>query len=293
MSKELIRFSAVKGMIVAVAMLIMAVPAHAQHTGYHQLAAVADSQAMMAQRMAVEAMLVALDVDQSHNLEQLRSSRERFETAMLDLRAGRGSAQIGDISDPEALADFEEAERAWADLDAAISDCLAIGTVTVDHVAGIADGSETLMFLLGNLSASLRHEAESGESHSMLTVAIGVSNHTRALTQEMTKSFLMAAYGHQTERYRYSLRISAEDFEAGLIDLLEGDFDRLLLPAPTGEIRAQLEQVMEIWKSEYRRYIDQAINGDDLDYRMVLGMERVNRRMFQDVDALVGMYAAL
>ncbi len=293
MSKKLIQFFAGKSVFLAAAILMMAAPAQAQQGDYHRMAGIADSQAMLAQRMSVEAMLVALDVDQSHNLERLQSSREQFNSAMATLRDGNGPAQIAAVGDPDAVSDFEDSEEAWAAMDAAIADCLTIGTVTIEHVGTIADSSDTLMARMVDLSKSLRDEAEAGESHSMLTVAVGVSNHARARAQEMTKGFLLVAYGHQAERYRYALRISSEDFEAELSDLLDGDFDRLLLPAPTAEIRAQLEQTKRIWDEEYRPFIDQAINGDELDYRMVLRMERVNQRLLQDAHALVRMYAAL
>lgn len=293
MSKKLIQFFVGKSVFLAAVVLMMAAPAHAQQGDYHRMAGVADSQAMLAQRMSVEALLVALNVDQSHNLEQLQSSRDQFDGAMTALRDGHGVAQIAAVGDPDAVSDFEDAEEAWANMDAAIADCLSIGTVTMDHVGAIADSSDTLMARMVDLSKSLRDEAEAGESHSMLTVAVGVSNHARARAQEMTKGFMLVAYGHQADRYRYALRISAEDFEAELSDLLNGDFDRLLLPAPTAEIRAQLEQTRQIWDEEFRPFIDLAINGDELDYRMVLRMERVNQRLLQDAHALVRMYAAL
>lgn len=293
MSKKLIQFFSGKSVFLAAAVLMVAAPAHAQQADYHRMAGVADSQAMLAQRMSVEALLVALDVDQSYNLERLRTSRDQFESAMTILRDGSGPAQIAAVSNPDAVPDFEDAEEAWTNLDAVIADCLSIGTVTMDHIGAIADSSDTLMARMVDISQSLRDEAEAGESHSMLTVAVGVSNHARALSQEMTKGLMLVAYGHQAERYRYSLRISAEDFEAELGDLLDGDFDRLLLPAPTAEIRAQLEQTRRIWDEEFRPFVDLAIDGNELDYRTVLRVERVNQRLLQDVDALVGMYAAL
>ncbi len=293
MIKKLIQFFDRKSLFFAAAVLMMAAPAHAQQSDYHRMAGIADRQAMLAQRMSVEALLVALDVDQSHNLERLRSSRHQFDGAMSVLRLGSGDAQIAAVSDPDAVPDFEDAEEAWANMDAVVADCLSIGTVTMDHVGAIADSSDTLMARMVDISQSLRDEAEAGESHSMLTVAVGVSNHARALSQEMTKGLMLVAYGHQAERYRYSLRISAEDFEAELGDLLDGDFDRLLLPAPTAEIRAQLEETRRIWDEEFRPFVDLAIDGNELDYRTVLRMERVNQRLLQDVDALVGMYAAL
>ena len=117
--------------------------------------------------------------------------------------------------------------------------------------------------------------------------------YTQVLSQQMTKDFLLVAYGHQPDRYRSSLRGTSQAFEQKLLGLLEGDFDQLLLPPPTPEIRAQLGRVQQVWRDEYRPLIDRAVDREELDSLTIARISRASRNLFREIGSASQLYRGL
>ena len=176
---------------------------------------------------------------------------------------------------------------------AAIDNCIAGNVMTDEHIGAIAEGSLDLQDVVDDLAAGLRTRSMVGESYSMLRVAVETASQTRTLSQQMTKEFLLVAIGHQPGRNRYALRESAEKFETGLNGMLEGDVDRLLLAAPTPEIRDQLGRIKEIWHGLYRPLIERALTEEVLDESAVAQMMPASQRLFGEINAVTNLYNQL
>lgn len=254
---------------------------------------VAEAQTMLTQRMSAEALFVTLGIDRALSLEHLDTSRNDFDRALTGFRDGDAALQISAIVDPELLEYVDEAESHWVPMEAAVGACLSGVPITAAHVAAIADASESLQDVLQDLTDGLRERTRTRGSYSMLGVALETARGATLLSQQMTKEFLLVAYGHQASRNRSALRETAEKFQENLQGLVEGDIDRLLLAAPTPGIRAQLLTVQQIWDNEYRPLIERAVTEGDLNAGAVARMARVNLTLLHEIQLVATMYRQL
>ena len=289
-----LRTSSLVGIHVAAFIAVIGTPtvAGSQNFEYDNALRAVEEQVMVSQRIVSEALLAALDFEPESNLARLERSRVQFNStfgAFLDREGEIGSRLSNDL---ELIREVEEAEALWLEMDETITRCVAAQAVTAEHIDSLADLSDGLGRAVGGLADGLRQSA-GPNAHGMLENAIQAAVHAEAVSQQMTKEFLLVAYGHQPERFRYALRNTSEEFETGLRGLLEGDFDQLLLPAPTPEIREQLERVDRIWQDEYRPLIDQAIGEQELDDAAVARMSQANRRLLREMETAAGLYRDL
>ena len=260
---------------------------------YDHMLGVTEVQLIAAQRMSAEALLVTLGIDRELNLEHLETSRNEFDRILTALRDGDPALQISPLLDPELLRYIEEAEQGWIPMEAAIADCLSGAPITAAHVGAITEGSYSLYDALNDLSDGLRERSKIDSSYSMLGVAMETASRTTMLSQQMTKEFLLVAYGHQAGRNRSALRETAEQFQTGLQGLIEGDIDRLLLAAPTPGIRAQLQNVQRVWNDDFRPLIERAVSEGELNAGAVARMARVNLSLLHEIQLTGAMYRQL
>lgn len=260
---------------------------------YGHLLSVAEMQSMMTQRMSVDVLLVTLGIDRDLSLERLERSRNEFDGALNGFRDGDPSLGLTAVAEPELIHPIEEAVGHWERMDAAIADCLAGTAMTAAHVGIIAESSQSLQDVFNDLNDELRERSKVRESYSMLGVAMDTTTEAHLLSQQMTKEFLLVAYGHQLGLNRNVLRETSEKFQNRLRGLLEGDIDRRLLAAPTPQIREQLLRIEQVWENEYRPLIERAVSEGDLNAGAVARMAQVNLSMFREIEMLASMYRQL
>lgn len=267
-------------------------PARAENFEYDVAIDAIEVHSMVTERMAAEAVLVALGIDRETNVDRLIRSRDQFDSSVQVFRNDAGEVGARLAGSPEMSDQIAETEELWQALDAAIAEFVVQEPMSESHIEAIAQLSESVRESVGGLATGLRQSAEAG-THSMLGNAIRSVAHSHVLSQQMTKEFLLIAYGYQPDRYRFALRSTAEEFELGLLGLIQGDFDQLLLPAPTPEIRTQLQRVEQLWRDEFRPLIYEAINRDDLDPVTVALLSEANRRLSREIESATGMYRDL
>lgn len=266
--------------------------ARAQHFKYDAAVDALEAQRMVAHRIVAEAVLVALEFEQDSNVARLARSREQFSLTLRRFRDGEGAIGARVVDNPEIAEQVYQASELWRSLDAAIGDHVAAEPVTAQHVETIAELGQSLHEALGGLADGMRNSADAG-AYGMLTNAIEASVRAETLSQQMTKEFLFVAYGYQPDRHRFSLRDSADQFNLVLLGLIQGDIDQRLLPAPTPEIRSQLQRVEDLWREQYRPLIDLAIDLEEIDEATLARMTQANRLLFQEIEAVAGMYRQL
>ncbi len=278
----------------ALSVLGTATAAFAQEeVDYGHMLSVAEVQTMVTQRMSVDVLLVTMGIDHDLSLERLESSRNEFDRALNGFRDGDATLRLPAAAESELLRPIEEAVQHWGQMDGAITDCLTGVSMTAAHVDLIADSSNSLQDALEDLNDGLRERSRVGESYSVLGVAIETASSALLLSQQMTKEFLLVAYGHQLGLNRNALRETAEDFQNGLQGMLEGDIDRQLLAAPTPDIRTQLLRVEQVWENDYRPLIERAVSEGDLNAGAVARMAQVNRTLLREIELVGSMYRQL
>lgn len=273
--------------------MAMAAPAQAQRIDYDYIIGMAEMQGMATQKMAVEALLVAMNVKRDENMEQMESTRALFDQAIKGLQDGDPQLRLPATANPEIRENLERAQEMWVTMNAALPDGFVGQRITRDQVATIADISADLQITLEDAVEGFVEESSVGDLHSMLTPAVQNVGRIAMLSQQMAKEFLLVTYGHEANRNRMALGQSTADFETRLSGLINGNYDMLLLPAPTPELRQQLQLIERIWQDEFKPLMGRAEAGDTLGNAEIFLLNEVNDRFLGELNSAATLYELL
>lgn len=292
MSRTVTLAFATMGFVATIIAVFIATTARAQQFTYDTVVGAVEVQGMEAQRIVGDVVLIALGMEEAVDVDSMSLARQQFDGTLSQFRDDSTEFGARTAGHPEIAERVLEAEDLWRAMDQAVDVCVTAETASECDVATVAGLSEDLQTVIDKLVEDLRI-AEGQGSYGMLTNAVLTVEQTQVLSQQMTKDFLLVAYGHQPDRYRSSLRGTSQAFEQKLLGLLEGDFDQLLLPPPTPEIRAQLGRVQQVWRDEYRPLIDRAVDREDLDSLTIARISRASRNLFREIGSASQLYRGL
>ncbi len=270
----------------------VATPVVAQEFDYGHTIKLAERERMLAERMAKEVVLIAMGYNAQENLRNLRSSHDTFDRVLYGLRYGDVDLALEPTSDREILEYLSNVEEIWPLFELAVQQTLTNGQASRSHVAAVADLALPLEAALEETIEAYEMVASQGDLFSMLEIAIQASARQRILTQKIAKDYFMIAYGLDVERHRRGLMESIEEFDRVMDGLMNGDAERLLLPAPTRQIQAQLRQVLRVW-DEMRPVVESAARGGQIEGDAVSLMSSLNLNLLNEMNTAVNMYDAL
>lgn len=280
---------------IACVIAVMALPgeATAQNRDRDRALELAATQMAVTHQMANDALLVALDVDAQQSLASLQRLRVRFDRVIKGLRYGDDLLGLDRPSDPALLAELESAEELWRLMDTEIQAGLANTGFPPDQLDRIIDVSAQLQDTMNSAMAIVADDRVNGQLFSMLLIAIEESERKRVLLEQMTKELLLIAYGRDVEVNRVLLRQTAGEFGSTLAGLINGDLDRLLLPAPTDAIRSELTELERLWRDDLEPIVEMAIDGDTVDTDTVRRVVEINARLSVRSNEIITLYQQL
>jgi len=268
-------------------------PATAQEQEQRQhMINLAESQNMLVQRMSKELMLVALDIDRNDNLRKLESSRALFERTLKALRDGDDGLGSPGSRNPDFLEGLGKVGELWLLYDATIRRSTKSQIITADQVGTVADLTRPIFDAVEVAVEILHEEARQKQLISMLDTTIELLAHQGALTQQMSKEFLLIAYGHEADKNRKALKDSMALFDQTLDGLLNGNPEQQLLPAPNAEITAQLRMVARMW-DEFRPLLSVGTRGSGIDRDSITKVAELNGPLLDAINEAMAMYEAL
>lgn len=259
---------------------------------YEHLINIAALQTVNSQKMSKEMILLAMGINKDANLKTIVASQNMFQRTIKGLRDGDVSLGLPRSNNPEVLAKLARVDEVWARYQTALNEGLKPGKVKRATVSVIADLSVPLFGAIKETVKAYQQEAAKHGLHSVLSVAIDTSSQQRVLTQKMSKEFLLIAYRLDVEKYRQSLAQSYKEFDTTLQSLMQGNLEIGLLPAPTGEIRAQLRKVQRLW-DEFLPIMKAAADGSTISKEMIKRVDSMNMTLLKEINATVEMYEAL
>jgi hypothetical protein len=265
----------------------MAAPQHLSH-----LINVVAKQHMLTQMMSKESLLVALEVDKSRNLDNLKSNQIYFDRVLQGLRYGDINLGVPGTRRPEILEKLDRVEALWPQFENAVHSSVTSGGVSAEQLDTIAAVNLDLLEATDETVTAYQIAAATGGLFSMIDMAVDRSGRQRTLTQRMSKEFLLVAYGHDVQKNRKQLRETIRQFERTLRGMIDGDIELLLLPAPSPEIRGQLRKVERLW-DEFHPLLLTAFETDGISPEVIAQVARDNMSLLQEMDAVVELYAAL
>jgi hypothetical protein len=268
-------------------------PAVAQSAKYEMKRAVGfvNQLPIQTQKMSTESMLIALGVDVEENLADLAESHGLFQKVLTALRGGDDSIGVTMEMNLEFVALIDEVDRLWPPLDLTIRRVLQTGAAAAEDVAVIARHNGAL------LEAAERMAKAYGKLHgeplvkSILAPITAQAGHQVVLIQQMSKTFLLLAYGQDADGNRQELVESHALFDRTLAGLIEGDPQLGLISAMTPAIWQQLTKVRGVW-DEFGPLIKQAAEGGEVDPAAVRKAAGLMGPLDTEMAKAAQMYAA-
>lgn len=253
-------------------------------------------QRMLTQKMSKEVMLVALDVDKVANIENLNSTAALFDKTLKGLRNGDASLGLPETSSKRILRQLTKVEKLWAELYPTIKSIVAVGTVTADQVAFIAQKNLPLLKQMNKaVGAYEKDAAKNGlAADPGLAATLNLSGKQRMLSQKMSKEFLLIAWGHDVDNNKLNLLETYTLFERTLTGLKSGDSTLGLPETQDAAILAQLAVVEGLW-SDFKPQVSAASAeaSASISKAQIDKVASTNLPLLREMNKAVGMYEGL
>jgi len=286
--------AAVLGSCVAMTtLLVLTAPLLAeQPADLQRMIDLTQDQALLAEKMSKELVLVALEVDTEKNLENLQSSRALFERTLKGLRDGDVALGLPGSRDQNFLDSLSDAGELWLVYDATVRTGFESGRITADQVGTVADLTAPISDAMKKAGAVLERNSSEGQLISMLDITKELAGRQRLLTQKMSREFLLIAYGHEIEKNRSGLKESIAQFDRTLDGLLSGNTELRLVPAPSAEIKSQLRKLARIWDAVLP-ILTTAVRGGKINRENIAQMASTNEPLLEAASAAHLLYNSL
>lgn len=208
----------------------------------------ADRLQMLTQRVAASSCALTSGVAPEKSLEVLRTAELEFDKLVHALQYGDESIHIlGPETRRITLHDIEEVIAEWEPTRAAIEAVLADNNDVHDtHI--IDDHNLPLLKLTQTLASDINSQyANPYEMSSTDALMITIAGRQRMLTQQMAKDACEIWTGYHSEEAKEDLAKIMQMFETSLLALRDGMPSAGLQPAPTPEIKADLDSILARW----------------------------------------------
>lgn len=243
-------------------------------------------QRMLTQKMAKESLLVALDVDKENNLANLKKTRDLFDKTLKGLKNGDESLGLVALKKPKIQSQLDTVMGLWEGYDAAISGIISAGSASEAQINSVALLNLPLLKEMNRAVKFYESEASDGDLNPALAAAINISGRQRMLTQKMSKEFLLIAKGKDADANSESLNKTVALFDNSLNGLINGDASLGLSPAPTPDLKAQLEKVQTMWL-EFKAAVEAPPVPDTVQV-----VATKNLPLLKEMNKAVGMFEA-
>ncbi len=213
----------------------------------------AGKQRMLTQKMSKEILLIAKGIDVDANKASLKKTADLFDKTLKGLINGDADLGLPKTTDSAILAQLKKVSELWAEfkpnVDAALSGNL--DKAVLEKVA-----AQNLP-LLKNMNKAVQMYAKLSGSNldPAMATTINLAGKQRMLTQKMTKELLLIANGIDVDANKANLKKTVALFERTLKGLLDGDSELGLPGTKDAAIRAQLDEVQEMW-ADYKPVLD-------------------------------------
>lgn len=241
--------------ILSVFLLVTLASGQALAFDYNRAINLAGKQRMLTQKMSKEALLVALEVDKETNLQNLKTTRDLFDKTLLGLKDGDAGLGLDATKKPKIRKQLDKVAGLWTEFDSAVSGIVTTSAATGDQISSVSAQNIPLLKEMNKAVKFYETDAAGEGTNPALAKAINLAGRQRMLTQKMSKEFLLVAYGHEADANKAALAKTVALFDKTLNGLIDGDASAGLSPAPTPEIKTQLEKVKSIW-SGFRTAIE-------------------------------------
>lgn len=252
-------------------------------------------QRMLTQKMSKEVLLIALDINKTDNLANLKATSNLFDKTLKGLRNGDAELLLPPTSSKRILRQLGKVDSLWSDFYPNIQNIMSDNAVTQEQITAIALQNLPLLKQMNKAVGAYEKEAAKGglKAAPGLAATLNLSGKQRMLTQKMSKEFLLIAYGQDATDNRLSLLETFTLFERTLKGLKDGD-ETLGLPA-TSEVTilSQLDTIMTLWKKAKPVFEMSSAQGSTISQEQIISVAGLNLPLLKEMNEAVGMYEKL
>ena len=249
-------------------------------------------QRMLTQKMSKEVLLIALDINKTDNLANLKATSNLFDKTLKGLRNGDAELLLPPTSSKRILRQLGKVDSLWSDFYPNIQNIMSDNAVTQEQITAIALQNLPLLKQMNKAVGAYEKEAAKGglKAAPGLAATLNLSGKQRMLTQKMSKEFLLIAYGQDATDNRLSLLETFTLFERTLKGLKDGD-ETLGLPA-TSEVTilSQLDTIMTLWKKAKPVFEMSSAQGSTISQEQIISVAGLNLPLLKEMNEAVGMY---
>lgn len=281
----------ISGLLTVFVLVLATVPADARSDANRSFT-MAGRQWLLIERMTNSALLAALGIDASPSLDSVHWSQDRFDRMQRLLREGDPHLGMMPGTRPEIVETLNEVDFRWQRYDSAFKEILASREISQAQIQRLTESHATTIEAVGQMVDTFEYFVHGGRSHTVLSSTIDGTGQLRALTQQVLRRLLMAAYHPDSPEQRLRLAQSTREFDRTLSGLINGDPELHLLPAPTQEIKAELMAVSGMW-NEVQPILQSASDGDAVSNDEITTVAQTANDMAVPLTMALLMYLSL
>ena len=250
-------------------------------------------QRMLTQQMAKAACFAAIAVQPAQHLAMLGKAHGLFERTLAGLREGDPDQGLEPESNIEVLVNLDQVTTLWGGFRSVNQEILGGGEASEDQLQTIGRVNLPLLRQMHKTVGTIQKVyGSTGSVHPALALAINVSGRQRMLSQKASKEFCFVLAGIEPDANRTALAATVALFTESLEGLIAGDPAKALAPAPSEEIRAQLEQVRALWQP-LQDLMLRAAEGGTPSAEEIAAVASQNMPVLKAMNAAVQLYSRL
>ncbi|USD67895.1 type IV pili methyl-accepting chemotaxis transducer N-terminal domain-containing protein [Vibrio sp. SCSIO 43136] len=252
-------------------------------------------QRMLTQKMSKEVTLVALDVDASANLTNLKATSDLFDTTLKGLRNGSATLGLPPTESKRILRQLDKIEKIWMEFYPVVQEVIASGSVTKKQLDFIAAQNLPLLKQMNKAVGLYEKDAKKNglSANPGLAATLNLSGKQRMLSQKMSKEFFLIALGEDVEDNKLNLLETYSLFDQTLAGLKDGD-ETLGLPATEqAHIREQLDVVNGLWQN-FKPVVEAGADHSTtaISLEQIKQVANLNLPLLKEMNAAVMLYEA-
>jgi hypothetical protein len=241
--------------------------------------------------MSKEAILIALKINSTNNIDNLKKTAALFEKTLKGLRDGNKEFGLPPTNSRRILRQIKKIYKIWTPFQDKINDIIKTKAVTKNHISYIATNSLPLLKEMNKCVKLYEKEAaKTGlKKDPGLAVSINLSGKQRMLTQKMSKEFFLIAIGHEIKSNQLNLVETSQLFDRTLQGLISGDKTLDLKATKNKTILNQLNEVKKLW-TPFKSSIDFATKNSTIPKEKIKMIASDNLPLLKNMNKAVGMY---
>ncbi len=243
----------------------------------------------LTQKMAKEALLIALGVDVEKNREYLKESANLYERILNAVLKGDRELKINASKNKEIISFTKKLQKEWKKFKSHLKPFYEKNSVKKEDLLYIVNKNEDLLRDTNRLFLMYKKEDnfDNKLTDSMMN-ALDFAGRESMLSQKIVKEKLLVLAGIDKERNIVKLRGSFLLFDKALRGLLDGNEKRGISPAAVSHIRAELLEMKSIWDSMIPVIFKTELNREDLKKLVTLNLPLLDKsnkvvRMYEDL----------